>query len=503
MADDEDDTGGIWGDDLLDRERDARFLQTFLIRRLQERAREGRTQSYVLNLDARWGYGKTFFLTRLGQQLRAEGFPAVYVNAWADDHADDPMIAVMAAIDDELGPHLKQRGKLRKSWETVRRSGMEIATIAGAAAVKKGASALFGEAVDRIAEIFRDGVSASNSDDKPGAKVAEEVARAASQGVEKFIDRHTEEALARFKKGQSAIRNFREQLAKFIAEASAASEMKSPLFILVDELDRCRPTYAITLLERIKHLFDVDGVVFVIATDSTQLRHSIKAVYGETFESGRYLLRFFDRSYVFEEPTLDDFVAALFSNYVLDSAKLSSPPENDHEAFFKGAIRFFGLSLRDAEQCFDVLRTVITTWPYPSKLELVYLLPLIIAFQQADEELFRFLEQFSAREAIKAMKIPVGRGWTLPFFEREEFVRGKTVQVDFTSVFQDFLFSAQRPLSVIMEESPASGHERWVRDRFSAEWSAGSFDPRNSPVSIVRKYAEMVRNAGRFHAADR
>ncbi len=64
----------IWQGDLLDRERDANFLINFLTRRVEERGHEGGARSYVLNLNARWGRGKTFFLTRLQQQLESQGF---------------------------------------------------------------------------------------------------------------------------------------------------------------------------------------------------------------------------------------------------------------------------------------------------------------------------------------------------------------------------------------------------------------------------------------------
>ena len=57
-------------------------------------------------------------------------------------------------------------------------------------------------------------------------------------------------------------------------------EGKRKVFVLVDELDRCRPTYAIEMLETIKHFFSLDNYIFVVATDTNQLSHSIKAVYG-------------------------------------------------------------------------------------------------------------------------------------------------------------------------------------------------------------------------------
>jgi hypothetical protein len=63
--------------------------------------------------------------------------------------------------------------------------------------------------------------------------------------------------------------------------------------ILIDELDRCRPTYAIEMLEAIKHWFCVPNVVFVLAMDREQLSHSIRAVYGQGFDVDGYFLRFF------------------------------------------------------------------------------------------------------------------------------------------------------------------------------------------------------------------
>ncbi|WVV48879.1 P-loop NTPase fold protein [Pseudomonas sp. NA13] len=73
--------------------------------------------------------------------------------------------------------------------------------------------------------------------------------------------------------------------------------LRTPAFIFIDELDRCRPTYAIELLERVKHFFELEDCRFIVASDSTQLAHSVRAVYGEKFYSERYLSRFFDAEF--------------------------------------------------------------------------------------------------------------------------------------------------------------------------------------------------------------
>ena len=51
-------------------------------------------------------------------------------------------------------------------------------------------------------------------------------------------------------------------------------------FFIVDELDRCRPDYAITYLETIKHIFDIKGAVFILAADRQQLENSAKTAFG-------------------------------------------------------------------------------------------------------------------------------------------------------------------------------------------------------------------------------
>ena len=67
-----------------------------------------------------------------------------------------------------------------------------------------------------------------------------------------------------------------------------------PVVVVIDELDRCRPLYAIELLEAAKHLFSVENIVFVLAINLRELGHSIKAVYGSDFDSHEYLERFID-----------------------------------------------------------------------------------------------------------------------------------------------------------------------------------------------------------------
>ena len=79
---------------------------------------------------------------------------------------------------------------------------------------------------------------------------------------------------------------------------------------MIDELDRCRPSYAVELLEVAKHLFSVDRIIFVLAVNRDQLAHSVRALYGSDFDAEGYLRRFFDVDFQLPEPNRDAFIAA-------------------------------------------------------------------------------------------------------------------------------------------------------------------------------------------------
>ena len=72
------------------------------------------------------------------------------------------------------------------------------------------------------------------------------------------------------------------------------TEKADKLVIIIDELDRCKPNYAVGLLEKIKHFINDDRVIFIYSTNKSQLIHTIKKFYGQDFNASLYLNRFFD-----------------------------------------------------------------------------------------------------------------------------------------------------------------------------------------------------------------
>ena len=80
--------------DRLERVRYAEFLTNYL-------AAEGKQRNYVLNLNAEWGAGKTWFIKRWYMELKAH-YPTVYIDAWQQDFSDDPLLTVISSIIEQL-----------------------------------------------------------------------------------------------------------------------------------------------------------------------------------------------------------------------------------------------------------------------------------------------------------------------------------------------------------------------------------------------------------------
>ena len=124
--------------------------------------------------------------------------------------------------------------------------------------------------------------------------------------------------------------------------------------VLVDELDRCRPNYSIEMLEVIKHFFTTKNFVFVVATDSTQLQKSIKAVYGADFDSKQYLKRFFNREARLAPPDLKTFIEQyqfdVNENITLYPLWSNQNAIESMKTFLVWGAQGFGLELRDIDQ---------------------------------------------------------------------------------------------------------------------------------------------------------
>lgn len=88
---------------------------------------------------------------------------------------------------------------------------------------------------------------------------------------------------------------------------SLIPEKGNRLVVFIDELDRCKPSYAVRLLERIKHYFTNEMITFVFSVNINELQHTIKKYYGDSFNGSKYLDRFFDLRISLPPPNLDKY----------------------------------------------------------------------------------------------------------------------------------------------------------------------------------------------------
>ncbi len=118
------------------------------------------------------------------------------------------------------------------------------------------------------------------------------------------------------------------------------------LIILIDELDRCSPNYAVKMLERIKHYFDDDRIIFVFSTDLSQLTHTIKKYYGEGYDSYKYLNRFLDFRFQLSEVNIERYCNNI------NLYKVNSFNDN----ICKVIIKMYNLSLRQINKFYRLIK---------------------------------------------------------------------------------------------------------------------------------------------------
>ena len=211
-------------------------------------------------VDAAWGNGKTTFLRIWTQYLRNHEFPVVEFNAWETDFSGDPFVALSTELTDGLKEY--DIGDMKKKI----------------AKTKKCAKEVLRRAVPGVIRAVTAGILDVNPllENELGSALAS----------------YAEERLSEYQGAKKSVKEFRRNLQEMAATLSQSSDNR-PLIVVIDELDRCRPSYAVELLEIAKHLFAVDRIVFVLAINRTELAHSIKALYGRDFDAQGYLRRFF------------------------------------------------------------------------------------------------------------------------------------------------------------------------------------------------------------------
>lgn len=372
--------------DLLDRKESVEVL-THLVRSFEGPC--------VLAIDAAWGSGKTTFLKIWRQHLINCKFSVVQFNAWETDFAGDPFLSLCTELTDELETY----------------TDADLANKIGSA--RECAIKIMRRAVPGLIRALTAGILDVNS------ILEDEVGNALASIAE---DRFTE-----YKSAKESIAEFRSSLNE-IANTVSQARNGQPLIVMIDELDRCRPSYAVELLEVAKHLFSMNGIVFVLAVNRSELQHSIKALYGRRFDARGYLRRFIDIDFRLPEPDRKKFIEATFNRIQIDdyfsrTEDGAAHSDNEDMRYLLGAA--FSdptLSLRQIGQALHRFGLIFASLRSKTRSH-VFMTAVIMIFRVVDEDLYyRFCDgKVSDAEAVDALVGHLGEA-VLPFGAlREDF----------------------------------------------------------------------------------
>ena len=280
--------------DTLGRQRRVKALCNLL--------KEEAATAAVVSIDGGFGTGKSVFLRMCAVCLRDAGVHVVEFNAWQQSHTNDPLVDLVSAL----------AAASSSDTENLKEIVLGMAGSVAANALAQVVSAATGGVLDLTS-------IASANDGVPS---------------DRFIAwSEAEDQVAKFKR----------------ALAELVNDGDGPLVVLVDELDRCLPSYAMELLNTARHLFDVPGVVIVLGINRVELGHRVQKVYGQSCDADAYLRRFVDLPISLGDPPaerIEAYAAGVFAAAKLDD-DLTSGELQPALALRAGQP---GASMRDIEQ---------------------------------------------------------------------------------------------------------------------------------------------------------
>ncbi len=286
-----------------------------------------RKEPLTISLDGQWGTGKTFFLKLWEKYLKTHEITVIYYNAWDDDYCSDPLAPLLHHIKEGI-----------KSSDRANGLGRKLSRYYNASKLSSCGSKLsklqFGVSMGLLSSLC----------------VSVTLSHKTHHG-----------SLLKAKK------KLKDALVKITAP------LRAPLVLIVDELDRCRPDYALGMLERTKHLLNVPGIVFVYGVNRRELIKSIEHVYGG-IDTDVYVRRFFDMNLTLLSPGGTDregYIMWLLEKYEVQQ---NDKDRIDFEKLAEMAQRVIGpnagLSLRDIEHCVRIVALVAARWT-PHRISII------------------------------------------------------------------------------------------------------------------------------------
>lgn len=313
-------------DDLFGREPYAKSLEKIILNSGKYH-RDDDMKAYTIAVDSPWGTGKSVFLEKFENMLQKdcpEKIRVVHYNAWQNDfwkNAFEPFVNTI----------------FQSEWfrETIEGDAFDSA-----------AKCLLGAAKDVSLAFLKARLSAI-VDIETLVKSGNRVLGAFKEDTEQISYSISKE----YRDYEDSLNKLQNTMEIYLNSALPNGK----LVIVIDELDRCRPTFAIDTLEIAKHIMDVPNVVYVFALDVKQLGAAVKQVYGPDTDATGYLMRFF--SYYSRMPKMQ---IAVMVHKMIDRAGIRS--EYVDEDTFVSVAKKLGLTARDFETVERVYQIMLDTF---------------------------------------------------------------------------------------------------------------------------------------------
>lgn len=231
----------------------------------------GNKTSYNIAICGSYGSGKSYFIESFCEKLKQEDkkILIVKINAWQDDFLDDPILSIGTQIANEINKHSKKDGSKFNFNEFIEKVSKVSKTL-----LKKGIP-LFAKGIINYA------ISKASVKEKT-KELVKEITSDINLGIES-VNEEINNNFINYKENLNQVKTF---LNDYVTKNG------KEIYIFVDELDRCKPDYAVEFLEAINHIFDIEGLVFIFGIDRRQLESAIKVIYGHGLNFDSYLKKF-------------------------------------------------------------------------------------------------------------------------------------------------------------------------------------------------------------------
>lgn len=239
--------------DIFSREKYGSNLKSFVV---------ATNEPLVIALDAPWGEGKTTFLKMWKGMLEDDEIACIYFDSFKNDYQKDPFIAISSQVYELIEENSDKSGEYKKR-------ALEALKVLGKSGFGIGVKALTAGVLD--------------------GSILGSVSGDVASKLSGWADDVIEERISSAKSDRRSLDEFK----SFLSQMPKSLSEKGKLVFIIDELDRCRPKFALDLLEQIKHIFSVENIVFVLATNRRQLEESVRCEYGANVDATRYLQKFF------------------------------------------------------------------------------------------------------------------------------------------------------------------------------------------------------------------